>query len=347
MRKVKLASFDPATFSVVMASGIVALACWQFADVSSVVAGLATLLHWCNTVIFTGLLVVSLWRNVRCFNCVIADFSDHRRAFGMFAVIAACGVLGSGFQRIVSFPSVAVALWWLALVLWFVITYGVFAGITTSRHKPNLREGLQGSWLLSVVATQAMVIFSIGLVDELPWTLEQTLLFSYTLWCTGGMLYVVLISLIFYRYCFEPIDEFTMTPPYWINMGAMAISTLAGTTLISVTTNNVALQILPFVKGVTLLFWATATWWIPLLTLLGFWRHVMRRTSFQYDLRYWSIVFPLGMYSVASFEMYRWLGMTCFYVVAASFAAFALLAWLITSIGLVRWSLTKAAVSEN
>src|ERR1700720_2458723 len=35
----------------------------------------------------------------------------------------------------------------------------------------------------------------------------------------------------------------------------------------------------PFIGGFTLFFWATGTWWIPLLVIVGFWRHVVERVS--------------------------------------------------------------------
>ena len=66
-----------------------------------------------------------------------------------------------------------------------------------------------------------------------------------------------------------------LTPPYWINMGAMAISTLAGSLLVRNATEAPFLQtLLPLVKGFTVLYWATGTWWIPMLLLLGVWRYL-------------------------------------------------------------------------
>ena len=47
------------------------------------------------------------------------------------------------------------------------------------------------------------------------------------------MLYIWIISLIFYRYTFFRSRPSDLTPPYWINMGAVAISTLAGTLLVA------------------------------------------------------------------------------------------------------------------
>ena len=58
-------------------------------------------------------------------------------------------------------------------------------------------------------------------------------------------------------------------------MGAVAITTLAGAKLILGAPEwSFLTEILPFLKGFTLFFWAWATWWIPLLFILGFWRHV-------------------------------------------------------------------------
>jgi tellurite resistance protein TehA-like permease len=42
------------------------------------------------------------------------------------------------------------------------------------------------------------------------------------------------------------------------------------------------------------------TWWIPLLVILGSWRHVRRHWPLTYEPTLWSMVFPLGMYSVAT-----------------------------------------------
>ena len=75
-----------------------------------------------------------------------------------------------------------------------------------------------------------------------------------------------MISLIFYRYTFFRFSPADLTPPYWINMGAMAISTLAGSLLIANRrTHRCCASLLPFLKGFTIFFWATGNWWIPML----------------------------------------------------------------------------------
>jgi tellurite resistance protein TehA-like permease len=52
--------------------------------------------------------------------------------------------------------------------------------------------------------------------------------------------------------------------------------------------------------GYRLVFWSFGTWLIPLLVLLGFWRHVLRQWPLRYEAALWTVVFPIGMYAVAS-----------------------------------------------
>jgi tellurite resistance protein TehA-like permease len=91
-----------------------------------------------------------------------------------------------------------------------------------------------------------------------------------------------------------------LAPPYWNNMGATAISALAGTLLVAAAARSPVLtQLLPFLRGFTLWWWATATWWIPMLVILALWRHAYRKFPLRYD----PLVFPLGMYTVSTLRL--------------------------------------------
>ena len=154
-------------------------------------------------------------------------------------------------------------------------------------------------------------------------------------WLVGSMLYIWLIALIFHRILFLPLPPGELTPPYWINMGAMAISTLAGVRLVNEADRLPLLtEMLPFLKGMTLLFWATGTWWIPILLALGLWRHVYKRYPLHYEHGYWAAVFPLGMYTVCTQNLIRVFQLPLLEPIATVFVWIALLAWGLTFAGL-------------
>ena len=192
------------------------------------------------------------------------------------------GIDVAGSQAIIIFGNdkVAIVMWVASIPLWAGLIYSVFTAFIIKECKPSLGAGINGGWLLSVVATQA--VSSLGtLLSARFLALEPGILFfTFCMWLFGGMLYIWLISLIFYRYTFFHLSPAELVPTYWINMGAMAISTLAGTALIESSRRAPFLfEVLPFLKGFTMLYWATATWWIPMLVILGFWRHVYKKFS--------------------------------------------------------------------
>ncbi len=315
-----------------MATGIVSIASDR--------AGFRTIaatLMWLNGGQYLVLWILTAWRLLRYRRALVDDFTDHRRAPGFFSAVAATSVMGN--QLIITGAyELALALWIFGLCIWIVLTYAIFTTLTIKETKPTIDQGITGAWLLAVVATQSIAILSALLSRhfEQPVRLHINFL-ALSMWLWGGMMYIWMISLIFYRYTFFKFSPADFLPPYWINMGAMAISTLAGTLLIENAADAAFLETMtPFLKGFTIFFWATGTWWIPILLILVVWRYLYKKFPLRYDALYWGAVFPLGMYSVCTFEMVHAMTLDFLLPIARLFVYIALLAWAMTFAGLIR-----------
>ncbi len=328
----------PAYFALVMATGIVSIAC-QLLGYTLLARGL----FYLNVPAYAALWMLTVMRMVRHRERVLADVTSHGRAVGFFTTVAATCVLGSQFLLIGGLWSIAASLWAFGIVLWACLTYGVFAILTVKTEKPPLAEGINGGWLVAVVAAQSVAVLGAQLASGFDAYRPQVILFCLAMWLGGGMLYIWIISLIFYRYTFFTLSPSDLAPPYWINMGAVAISTLAGTLLVAAAPLSPLLTtLMPFLQGFTLLFWATATWWIPMLLILGIWRHVVRRFPLRYDPLYWGAVFPLGMYTASTIRIARMIDMPALMIVPKLFVYVALAAWTVTMLGLLA-SLVRGA----
>ena len=116
-------------------------------------------------------------------------------------------------------------------------------------------------------------------------------------------------------------------------MGGLAIATLAGDNIHSLSPGWLAGPLL----AVTVVTWVAATLWIPPLIYFGLHRIGQRPEMLHFSGVWWAFVFPLGMYSAATYAMAAEIGQRPLITVSLVFFWDALAAWLIVVVaGLLR-----------
>jgi len=330
VERTTLENFFPGYFALVMATGIVSIGLhlWHYER-------LAHFFLYLNILFYALLWVVVFLRLFKYPLAVWNDLHHPARGVTFLTLVAGNNVLGSQIALLTGNMYIAQLLWMLGLALWALLLYTFFLVNILKEPKPSLEQSINGAWLLIVVATESVAVLGAIIANSSAahWVIAFISLCMYMI---GGMFYFVLIGLILYRWLFFSMAAKTLTPPYWINMGAVAIITLAGSRLVLYARAHEQLtQWSGFVQGFTMLFWAFASWWIPLLFLMFAYRHFIARVPLQYDPQYWSMVFPLGMYGVCTFTYASITGFTFIQPISALFVILALATWVIVFIGLL------------
>jgi tellurite resistance protein TehA-like permease len=321
-------TFSPDYFALAMSTGIISIA--------SETLGYSRISNWLfviNNIEFLILSLLFILRLLFYFPDFKKDISSHAQGAGFLTIIAAACILGTEYALLKYHFNWAALLWYFALGAWILLVYAFFILVTIKKQKPTLEDGINGSWLLFVVSVQALSILGSIVAPHLNFAMPVALFVNLFFYLLGVLFYLIVIGIIFYRTTFFPMRADEFKPSYWIDMGAAAITTLAGATLIK-NTNGIAMHqdFIPIIKLLSVLFWIAGTWWIPVICFLEIWRHKV--IPVKYNAGYWSLVFPLGVYTLCTWELADVLGLTFLKRIPEVSIFVAWLAWLVTFAGM-------------
>lgn len=315
------ADLPPGAFAFVMATGIVSVGMEQ--------QGL-TIASRVLLVIAAGayavLLIALGTRLVRHRDRALADLHDPRLAFGYFTLVAGSGVLAVRLLAVQ--PSASAVLLALAVIAWLLLGYAVpWAAVLSREQRPVLTEA-NGTWFIWVVASQSVATTAAGLEPLVETGRQALAMLAVVAWSVGIVLYAACAVFVALRLVQYPLTPADLNPPYWVSMGAVAITIVAGAKIVEMSSTPMVDATSGLIAGLVVLCWAWATWLIPVLFAVGIWRHVVHRIPLRYESTWWSIVFPLGMYAVAGMYLGRadalpiveWIGATWLWVAVAAWA---------------------------
>ncbi len=319
----------PGYFALVMATGIVSLAAYFLG-----VAAIAWLLFLTTLAAYAVLFLLSCWRLAWYSRDLATDLRDDAASPSFLTIVAGTAIVGTQFIVMTQATLAGLVLFIGALIFWLALMYIFLAAVTVRAPKPTLEKGINGGWLVAAVATQSISVLATLLAHTVS-TPELVFFLGMVMFLLGCFLYLVIITLVFYRFAFFPLTPGEFRHSYWINMGATAISSVAASSLTLSASDWIFLSdTLPFLRAVALLLWVVSTWWLPLLVILEIWRYADRRFPVRYDPRDWDIVFPIGSYAVATFELAKLNGLEFLAPLSSVFFVIALFMWLIVCLGL-------------
>lgn len=292
-----VAALHPSWFAVVMATGILS------AGLRAHVRPLSAVLLWLAAAVYLLLVVLNGWRILAFAPAVRRDLHDPGRSFGFFTFVAGTNVLGS---RMAAAGHVRTALGLLVVgaVAGLVLGYVVPAGLLAGRDRPAIRHA-DGSWFLWVVAGQSVATLAAALEPGRHVGHDALALLAVTAWSVSAFLYVVVAVVVAVRLVAHDVRPADVTPPYWVAMGAAAITVLAGSQVARMSPAPAVDVVRDLATAVSVGFWALATWLVPALLAAGWWRHVSHRLPLRFDVSWWSVVFPVAMYATATEDLYR------------------------------------------
>ena len=312
----------PDVFAAVMATGIVSIGArdHHYAMISGTLGVLASLG-------FGVLVAVVIGAAVARSRKLFWDLTDPDVTLRLFTFVAACAVLDTRLSFNLAMLRV---LGIVALLAWLVLI--VLTARNMSAHRwAALRDHAHGAWELASVGTSglAIVMGQISYYTGHRWWLQAAI----PIWLAAIGIYALMTWLILWRAIVERGDRDGFAPDSWIMMGGLAIATLAG----DVVHQHLSGWPADAVRTITIVTWVGATLWIAPLIYFGLHRITQRPDVLQFTGAWWSLVFPLGMYSAATDAMGAETGVRSMQTISLVFFWDAFAVWLIVAVaGLLR-----------
>ena len=323
------ARLTPGYFAGVMGTGIVSIGAQLTGQ-----AVLASVLFVIALVFYLVLIVLNAWRIARYRSFVSDDFHDPARAFGFFTFIAATNVVAAMLVGIgVIIPALVLLV--LSTGTWLVLGYVIpWTAVLGNPRRPML-DRANGTWFIWVVASQSIAVVAAGLEPHFPEWHQGFAILAIGSWSIGIVLYVACALFVMLRAMLYPLSPHDLDPPYWVAMGAVAITVVAGARIVEMGDAPMIDVTRSLIAGMSVIFWAFASWLIPVLLGAGVWRHLVHRIPLRYQPTLWSFVFPMGMYAAASIYLGRADKLPVVEMVGLLWFWAGLAVWVLTAIGMV------------
>lgn len=328
--KQAIAQLSPGYFALVMGTGIISVG---FKHLGFEAISWALMIV--AVVSYVTLWALFIWRAIEFRSELISDMRNPEKVFAFFTIVAGTDVLAVRLLLEGQYQ-IAVPLVVGAAVLWFVFGYILPWQVLMARDGKPILKRTNGTWFIWAVASQSLAI---GLAQTQPFlsgTAYWVGIIAVLSWSVGVALYLAVALFVMLRIIHHGLTAEQFEPPYWVSMGALAIAVVAGVSIVDMASTPMVDAARVIIGGTVVIFWCFAAWLIPMLVGAGVWRHGMRKVPLVYTPTLWSMVFPLGMFAVASISLGRVDNLPIVEVIGKVSLIVAFLVWALVSVGMLR-----------
>ncbi|MEX3556839.1 MAG: TDT family transporter [Burkholderia gladioli] len=242
-------------------------------------------------------------------------------------------VLFGGAQQGNTAGQLALALWGFDAALSVVVAIGVpYLVFTVQEHS---LEKLTAALLLPIVAPEVAAASAAVLAPHLaPATAQVVIGLGYVLWAISVPLAFSILTIVLFRLVIHKLPHRELGVTSWLTLGPIGTGALGLLTLghaASQAFTGTALQAVAVIArdfGVlgALLLWGAGLWWLA-CALLFTWRY--RREGLPFNLGWWGFTFPIGVYTLATFNLAHVTGFGIFTSLGLGFASLLGMLWIV------------------
>ncbi|GAN34323.1 MAG: hypothetical protein DYG83_04565 [Candidatus Brocadia sp. AMX2] len=329
--KIATYSLNARWFTAVMATTMIAslsqLYGYEVIAPSFFLASLAILF---SVVVFKAVQAVLFYKDA------LEEMLNPEKTLYFFTMAGAVSFAGICFSRIFHLYITANIFWYVAIGLWLSISLFSFSILFLHQKSADrkIEDVLHGGWFFATVGTQSTALLGVIVAEHATRHVVFIQVFSFGLWSVGASLYLVFMALIILRLMFYRFDSNTVLSPYWMNAGAAAITAITGVMLhrhIQLT-GGPFVDFLPFLKGISLLFWSFGLWWMPFLIILAMRKLICSDEGLTFTVGYWEIAFALGLYADGTQQMVGLFDGQYLVIISMCFSIACMALWCFSSI---------------
>lgn len=339
--------FTPNWFTVVMGTGVVALALDRLPATHDLLVPVPLGLWLVSVLLFATFCLVygARW---------IFFFDGARRIFGHSTVSMFFGAIPMALATLLNgllifgppylgaeTVRIALPLWWIDVVLAMICAVAIpYLMFTRQEHRIDQMTAV---WLLPVVTAEVVAVSGGLLAPALVSESQQlaVIVTSFVLWGVSVPLALSILAILVLRMALHNLPPREMAASSWLSLGPLGTGALgllvlgqAGGPILAAGGFPAAPEILRITGLIgALILWGYGAWWF-LLSLAVTVRYL--RAGVPFNLGWWGYIFPLGVYALATLRIGEVTELSGFAWLGAGLVGLLTLLWLVVSVRTLR-----------